>query len=227
MQLSRFINTSILGEIPALYLAALLLTVTDKYWFAAAVSGTSIFAMCFLVFIKPRLSCFDVKYLDFPEEEKEISDRIQEIVLKNYGEPMPIKLIKTMTGNLHSNAKMSNGKIFLGSKLLEHHKGHPEEVVSIAVHELGHYYYSHVSKMCVLNVVYMFCISYLVLPFCDNQEFLSAFSINMESQFLTIWLIYILFKNSIVTILGLPIKAYERYREHSADIFSVKMGLGK
>lgn len=58
---------NLLTEIPALYLAALLLTAVQKYFFLA-IFGATFLAMCFLVYIMPRLSCFAVTYRELPAE---------------------------------------------------------------------------------------------------------------------------------------------------------------
>lgn len=48
---------SLLNEIPALYISSLLLTAVKKYFFLAIFGGT-IFAMVFLIYVMPSLSCF-------------------------------------------------------------------------------------------------------------------------------------------------------------------------
>lgn len=80
-------------------------------------------------------------------------------------------------GNLHSNASVESDVIVLGDRLLDHHADHPEEILAIATHELGHWKYRHVSKMMVINSFYMLLIGAIMVPFIDNQTFMSAFKI--------------------------------------------------
>ena len=46
--------------------------------------------------------------------------------------------MQARSGDLHANAVTDNNSIKLTVKLLEHHKGHHEEILAIVAHELGH-----------------------------------------------------------------------------------------
>lgn len=76
-QIVRYLMTAILGEIPALYLASMILVGTGKYFFIAAFGGTML-AMIFIICIMPSLSCCAVRFTELPEEENDLKQKIQE-----------------------------------------------------------------------------------------------------------------------------------------------------
>ena len=59
--------------------------------------------------------------MDYPEPEKRIT------------------LTASKFGDLHSNASVNSRHIDISEELLEHHKGHPEEILAIVAHEMGHW----------------------------------------------------------------------------------------
>ena len=46
--------------------------------------------------------------------------------------------MQARSGDLHANAVANNSSIKLTEKLLENHKDHPEEILAIVAHEIGH-----------------------------------------------------------------------------------------
>lgn len=187
----------------------------------------TVFAILFTVYVTPKVSCLAVTYEDLPEENKELKTKIlKEFKRVNYINDK-VLLKRSRDGNLHSNASVLPNAVILGSKLLEHHNEEPDQIVAIAIHELGHWMYSHVNKMIVINAFYMLLIGVVMIPLIENHTFLFAFNIKMESYPMTIFLVYFLFKNSVHKMLSLPIKVYEHQREINADLFSVGQGYGK
>ena len=73
---------------------------------------------------------------------------------------------------------------------------HNEEILAIVAHELGHWKKSHITKMVIFNMFYMFVFGLIMLPFIDNKQFLSAFNIHMESYFMTLVLYALLYIRS-------------------------------
>lgn len=81
--------------------------------------------------------------------------------------------------------------------------------------------------MASLNTIYMLLIGLMMTPLIENEQFLGAFNIRMQSSVLTIWLVFFLFKNSVHLVLMLGILHYSHLREYHADDFSVDLGLGE
>jgi len=52
-------------------------------------------------------------------------------------------MIHDLSGDLHSNAELAGKEILLADILLEHHKGHNDEIMAIVAHEIGHYKWKH------------------------------------------------------------------------------------
>ena len=101
--------------------------------------------------------------------------------------------MESLSGDLHSNAVMSQSSVRLSEELLEHHKGHNEEILAIVAHELGHWKKNHINKIVVINTVYMGVFGALMIPCIDNRQFLAAFNIHMESYFMTLVLFALLY----------------------------------
>ena len=100
-------------------------------------------------------------------------------------------------------------------------------MLAVACHELGHWKMNHVPIIAVVNMFYMLIIGLIMIPFIENPHFLASFNINMQSPYMNIWLIYIMFTNSVHCVLKWFLKFYERSRELDADRFSVECGYGK
>ena len=115
----------VLREIPALYLAGMLLVGTGKY-FPVALFGATIFAMVYLVAIQPKLSCCEVKYSDFQEEEKEVEDRIKAFIESNGYADLRVKIVKKLNGSLHGNAHVNGNEILIVQSTLDQLRDQPD-----------------------------------------------------------------------------------------------------
>ena len=134
--------------------------------------------------------------------------------------------MQSNTGDLHSNAFASTKAIRLSDKLLEHHKGHNEEILAIVAHELGHVKLNHIMWMIVFNTFYMLFFGIAMLSVIENRDFLRAFNIYMESSFLTFVLFAKLYETSADVFIRMLILWIERRNEYAADAFSVRIGFG-
>ena len=73
--------------------------------------------------------------------------------------------MQARSGDLHANAVTDNRSIKLTEKLLEQHKNHPEEILAIVAHELGHWKLSHTMRMAIFNTFYMLIFGLIMTPF--------------------------------------------------------------
>lgn len=81
--------------------------------------------------------------------------------------------------------------------LFNHHKGFDDEILSIIAHELGHWKKRHIMRILVINMFYVSIWCACMIPMIDRPEFLNAFNIRMESQWMTLWYVFRLFENSV------------------------------
>ena len=135
-------------------------------------------------------------------------------------------MTQARSGDLHSNALTTSNSVKLSEELLEHHKDHNEEILSIVAHELGHWKQGHINRMIGLNTVYMGIFGAIMIPCIDNKQFLASFNIQMESYFMTLVLFALLYERTVDIFLRMFIKWFERRHEYEADKFSVMMGFG-
>ena len=117
-------------------------------------------------------------------------------------------LMENRGGDLHSNAVTTQKSIRLGDTLLEHHKGHNEEIIGIVAHELGHWKKNHLLKIAILNMFYMLIFGLIMIPVIDRDQFLASFNIYMESYFMTM-VLYILF---YLRSFDIPIRLFINWR---------------
>ena len=94
-------------------------------------------------------------------------------------------------------------------------------------HELGHWKLNHLTKNILINTIYMLLYGLILIPFVDNQEFLVAFNIRMESYFLLLALYSWLYLRTIDIPVRWGINWLSRRFEYEADAFAVKIGYAK
>ena len=75
--------------------------------------------------------------------------------------------------------------------------------------------------MAVFNTFYMFIYGILMTPIIENEKFLLAFNIRMESYLMTIFFYTLLYYFSLDVPIRLFIKWMERKAEYEADEYSV------
>ena len=80
-----------------------------------------------------------------------------------------IGLMVAKSGDLHANAKTNNNSIKLTEKLLQNHKDHPDEILAIVAHELGHWKLKHTWRMALFNMFYMLVFGLLMTPIIENE----------------------------------------------------------
>ena len=107
--------------------------------------------------------------------------------------------------------------IRISYSLLEHHKGQNDEILAIILHEIGHRARKHVSKMLVINTVYMTVFGAVMIPFIDRTEFLKSFGIYMDSYVMTLIFFGYLYHRTIDVLLRLLIRMAQRKFEYEAD----------
>ena len=94
-------------------------------------------------------------------------------------------------------------------------------------HELGHWKKSHITNMVVFNTFYMLLFGLIMIPTIDNRYFLAAFSIQMESYFMTLVLFTLLYLRSVDIPIRILINYISRRNEHEADEYAVELGFGR
>lgn len=127
-------------------------------------------------------------------------------------------------GDLHSNATADRRSINLSTTLLKHHKEHPDEILAILAHEMGHLKLHHLFKMILLNVLYMVIFASAMIPVIGRDAFLASFNIYHESSFMTFLLYGLLYQHTLDIPIRVGLLWHSRQAEHEADEFAVKKG---
>ena len=135
-------------------------------------------------------------------------------------------MTQSYDNDLHANASLMGDQITLGKPLLKQHSHHCDEVISILMHEIGHWKYNHLLKSTFVDTGYMVIFG-LLLQFVENSPaFLTAFGFHQESYFASLGLFVWLFMISLDPLLKIAMKAYSRSHETDADTFSTEEGYG-
>ena len=76
--------------------------------------------------------------------------------------------MKAKSGDMHANAMTNNNSVKLTEKLMENHKDHPDEILAIVAHELGHWKLKHTWRMAIFNLFYMLVFGSFMTPIIGN-----------------------------------------------------------
>ena len=142
-------------EVPILALFAFGMQWTHDYLFLVCFFMTGVIRLVILylypVVIMPLFSSFE----DLPEEHKELRGKIFELASRVKYRGRRIVVEESNVGDLHSNAATSSSQIEISRSLLEHHKGHEDEILAILGHEFGHWHKMHLFKTIPMDTLYM------------------------------------------------------------------------
>ena len=148
-----------------------------------------------------------------PKDNDEFIKDLEELCEKANYKVDKIGLMQAKSGDLHANAVTNQNSIKLTFKLLENHQEYPEEILAIVAHELGHSYHKHMPKMALFNMFYMLVFALVMTPIIDNEQFIAAFSIKMESYFMT----FLLYAQLYYFTLDIPIRFLISWMERRAE----------
>ena len=149
---------------------------------------------CIIIWIYPVccMPLFEASYtrLDEMEEHVEIYEKLKELAeSKGYDAEGKIVYEESYDADLHSNAVCTSQNIAISKHLLEHHKDHPDEILGIMAHELGHWDMMHVYREIPLETIYMVILTACVVPFLHDHQLLASFGFNQQSYVIAIFLI--------------------------------------
>ena len=136
-------------------------------------------------------------------------------------------LEKSYDYDVHANASTSLGRIVIAEPLFKHHGQHPDEIISVLFHELGHYKLSHLSKSTIIDTFYMVLFGTFLWLLTNKEGFLLSFGINHDSYFASFIFFVLLYKVSCDVPLRLGLRKLSRYHELQADAFAVNYGFGE
>lgn len=143
-----------------------------------------------------------------------------------------INKIFVMDGSMrsnHSNAYFTGlvkeKRIVLFDTLLK--QTTEDEIIAILGHEMGHWHHNHVPKLLTMQLFTQLIFLYFLEVALKNKFFvISLFS--KEDVPVIIKLIYFsFFMNILSPFFTLLINMYSRYNERQADLFSIRLGLGR
>jgi STE24 endopeptidase len=210
--------------VPLLLFAVILTIVFEDYIVQAFCFGT-VFAKFYILQIHPKISLLLHKTkVEWPEEHLGLRQQIIDLAT-NLGykdAENKIVLTRSTSGDLHSNASVNSHYITLSAELLDHHAGHPEEVIAIVGHELGHWTDSDLTLFSFFDVVYMTICGIFFQACINNPYLLSAFGFTQQSVFMSIYLFYRLYSVTGDYPLRKLFNVLYRYCEYKADLFSAR-----
>ena len=127
---------------------------------------------------------------------------------------------------MHSNASTTACRIEISGKLLEHHKGHEDEILAILAHEFGHWHYMHLFKNIIFDTVYMVLFGLFLTPLIENEtlnaDLMRSFGFQQKSYCISLILLVLIWLVSADLILNSLINNFIwRRHEYQADIFTV------
>jgi STE24 endopeptidase len=197
-----------------------LINSAGPYWWVYAACFTAAFSL-FLTYIYPTLIAplfnkFEVL------EEGALKDQIITLARKIRFPITGIFKMDASRRSSHSNAYFTGfGKkkrIVLFDTLLEEHEN--DEILSILVHEMGHYQLRHIRKMLSLSIILMFVGAYIIGLLIDRNFVYQAFGFE-KSIYIGLFVIAIMV--SPVTFVFTPLfSGLSRKHEYEADQFALK-----
>lgn len=123
--------------------AVALLTWTKQFLFLAIIVGVLLFTLMQVYLFPILCSRFERVKTELPDENDDLKQQIKDFCVKVNFANDAIFMIHDLSGDLHSNAELAGKEILLADILLEHHKGHNDEIMAIVAHEIGHYKWKH------------------------------------------------------------------------------------
>lgn len=106
--------------------------------------------------------------------------------------------------------------------MLNHHKDHNEEILSVVSHEIGHWKFNHHLKMSLINIIYVVVFGAVMTPLLNHKPFLAAFNFDHENDFMLLFLFIHLYVYTFDIPLRLCLDKYSRKCELDADAFAVR-----
>ena len=131
----------ILLPIPVILFIVKVMEWTGNYLVLVFFCATALVKL-FLMWVYPRVIAplfskyEDLASIDYASEIMEHVERTCEEV--GY-KPSKILLEKSYDYDVHTNASCAIGRIILCEPLFEHHGEHCDEIISVLIHELGHW----------------------------------------------------------------------------------------
>ena len=136
-------------------------------------------------------------------------------------------MIRSYDYDMHANAELSGDRILLGKPLIKLHGQHPDEILAVVAHELGHWKESHLIKSSLLDTLYMVVFGIFLQLLTNQPGFLLSFGFHHESYFVSLGLVVWLYTISLdIPIRAFVLNGFARSIELQADTYSVKLGYG-
>ena len=97
---------------------------------------------------------------------------------------------------MHGNASCFMDRICINKSLLDTFKDHPEEILAVLCHEIGHSKKYHLIKNTVVDIVYMILFRVFLQQLLLNPSYLPAFGFEHKSLFINLALSIKMFQSS-------------------------------
>jgi STE24 endopeptidase len=215
--------------LPTILITAKLTEVFKDNLVPAIIVGTCVVKVG-IVWIFPfaKTALFEQTITEFPEESLDLKDKIVELA-ESVDYPNPsrkIKLVKSRSNDLHSNASANSWNISLSYELLEHHKGQDKEILAILAHELGHWKLMHIYKIVLYDMVYMAIFAVFLQKCINNKVMFADFGFTQGSYFVSLFLFFKVYSVTIDYPLRKLYNIVTRANEVEADNYAIELGYG-
>lgn len=164
-----------------------------------------------------------------PLKEGELRTRIEALASRLH---FPLKHLYEIDGSKrssHSNAYFFglpwSKHIVIFDTLIK--ESSPEEVEAVLAHELGHWYFSHPTKLLCISQVHLFSILAFFPAFLHSPQVLRAFgfpsSVAAVPPTILAFLLYQMVLSPVETVVGAVMNAVSRAYEFQADKFACEL----
>ena len=180
-------------QMSAAILVTFVLQLTGKFLVLVVIILTPIIKFLVLYFYPRCILPIFADYKIFPEDNPDLVNLLARIKLlaKRVGfNAEKILIEETFDADLHSNATTSFDRIEISNQLLEHHKGHHEEILAILCHEFGHWKNKHLLKYLPIDTVYMILFSIVLTLLVNDVALLTSFGFKQESLPMSVFIVY-------------------------------------
>ncbi|KDQ12633.1 hypothetical protein BOTBODRAFT_34349 [Botryobasidium botryosum FD-172 SS1] len=107
-------------------------------------------------------------------------------------------------------------------------KTKPEEIEAVLAHELGHWHYSHPSKLLVISQLHLWAIFSVFPPFLRSAPLLRSFGfpadVTANPPILVAFLLFQMVLTPVEAVVGMLMNAVSRRFEWEADRFALELG---
>ena len=199
-------------------------------WFFTTFTNLAwIYAWSFLIIVQLIIMYIAPTYIMplfnkfIPLEEGELKTKIESYAKEHNFELNGLFKMDGSKRSTKSNAFFTgfgkNKRIVLFDTLINNH--HPDELLCILAHEMGHYKLHHIQKNIIISILSTGFMLFLLSLFLNNPQLAAAFKLEYTSVYTSLVVFGFLFK-PIEEVMGIFNNILSRKHEYEADEYAIK-----